>query len=229
MRLKKLGAALVVVAALGAVLASSAFAAATTTDVKWYTGAAPGTELSGSATAASEQVGASSFKTTVAGEAIELSSTNIECVECKIENSGGTAVGSGKLKFTGVTVSKPAGCSVASTITTKALKVKADYMISSVDYILFEPEAGAETGFATVELTGASCPIKTAIIPKGTVFVEAANATGTQAVEQEVASSEAINSTAGGSLHVGTETASLTGHAKFKLTGANAGVAFGTH
>ena len=45
MKLKKMGLALVAVLALGAVMASSAFAAATTTDVKWYTGAEPGTPL----------------------------------------------------------------------------------------------------------------------------------------------------------------------------------------
>lgn len=226
MRLKKLGVAMVVVTALFAVLASSAFAAAVTQDVVWYTGPQGSeTELSGSATATSEQVGESTFATTVAGEAIELHSTNIECIECSIENSGGTAVGSGKLKLTGVTVSKPVSCSTSSTITTKALSVKADYMIENTDYILFEPTAGSETGFATIELTGASCPIKTAIIPKGTLFVAAANATETQATSQEVSSSAAINSTAGGSLHVGTESASLTGKARFKLS---SGAAFGT-
>ena len=47
-RFRKLGGALVLVTAFGAALASSALAAATTTDVQWYTGASPGTLLSGS-------------------------------------------------------------------------------------------------------------------------------------------------------------------------------------
>ena len=226
MRLKKLGAALVVVAALGAVLASSAFAAATTTDVKWYTGASPGTELSGSAEAKTSQVGSSTFETTVSGVAIKLHSTNTECVECKIENSGGTAVGSGKAKFTGVTVQEPATCSVASSITTTKLTWKADYMIGTVNYILFEPAAGSTTAMATIELTGASCPIKTAIVPKGTVFVKMQNTTGTQAAEQKVNLSAAINTTAGGTLHVGEEPASMSAVTANRLA---SGSQFGTH
>ena len=226
MRLKKLGAALVVVAALGAVLASSALAAAVTEDVKWYTGAAPGTELSGTAAVTSEQVGEATMATTVSGQAIELHSTNVKCSGCIIENSGGTAIASGKVEFTGVTVAKPSGCGVASTITTKALKVKADYMIGSTAYTLVEPAAGSETGFATVELTGASCPIKTAIIPKGIVFCQWSNSTGTQATEHTASGSAAINSTAGGSLHVGTETLTVTGTMKGKLS---SGVAYGAH
>ena len=229
MRLKKLGAALVVVAALGAVLASSAFAAATTTDVQWYTGSGSGTLLSGSKTATSEQVGSATFATTVSGEAVVLHSTGINCEGCTIENSGSTAVGSGKLKFTGVTVEKPTGCSVASTIETNALSVQADWMIGTDNYIKFVPTAGEEKGFATVTLTGASCPIATSIIPKGSVFVQSANATGVQAVSQTVSSSKAINETAGGSLHVGTEAAWLEGSAAFSLTGEGAGLAFGTH
>ena len=228
MSLKKLGAVLVVVAALGAMLASSAFAAATTTDVKWYTGAAPGTELSGSETVSAEQLGVATFKTTVAATEIVIKATGVECVECKIENSAGKAVGSGKLKFLGVTVEKPAGCSVASTITTKALSIQADWMIGATNYVKFFPTAGEEAGFATIELTGASCAIKTAIIPKGSVFTQSVNPTGTLASPQQIASSATINSTAGGSLHVGTETASLTAETKFKLSGAKAGQTFGT-
>jgi hypothetical protein len=228
MRLKKLGAALVVVAALGAVLASGALAAATTSDATWRTGAS-GTVLSGSAGIASEQVGESTFATTVSGQAVELHSTNIECEGCTIENSGGTAVGAGKLVFTGVTVAKPAGCSVASTITTKALKVKADYMIETQNYILFEPSAGTETGFATIELTGLSCPIGAAIVPKGTLFTQSTWRTGFYTDEQEVESSSLDNGIAGGSLHVGTEAATLTGRVAFMLTGIYRKEAFGTH
>jgi hypothetical protein len=229
MRLKKLGTALVVVAALGAVLASSAFAAATTTDVQWYTGASPGTVLSGSETIAATQVGTSTFTAHVSGTAYELKATGINCVNCKIENSGGTAIGSGELEFTGVTVVQPVGCTTPSTFKTKPLSVTADWMIGTVNYVKFVPTAGPTTAFATINITG---PCATTLVPKGTVFVQSANATGTQAVEQQVSSSEAINTAAGGvagTLHVGTEFAALTGTVKFKMSGAKAGVAFGTH
>jgi len=229
MRLKKLGAALVVVAALGAVLASSAFAAAVTTDVKWYTGASPGTELTKKAPVTSVITEEGTFTTTVSGQAVELHSTGIECIECNIANEEGHAMGHGKLKFTGVTVAKPPNCTTTASITTKELVITPDYMIGTVDYVLFEPAAGPETGFASFELSGVGCPLSTTIIPKGTVFVKAANTTGTQAVEQEVSSSAAINAEAGGTLHVGTEAAALKGAAKFHLTGEFEGVAFGTH
>jgi hypothetical protein len=98
-------------------------------------------------------------------------------------------------------------------------------MIGTADYIKFVPTAGETAGFASFSLTGASCPLKTTIIPKGSVFVQSANATGTQASEQPATSSAAINSTAGGSLHVGTEVASLATTAVFKA----GGTLFGTH
>jgi hypothetical protein len=109
------------VAALGAVLASSAFAAATTTDVKWYTGPAPGTELVGSVAATVSQVGTGTFTTKVSGTEIVLHNTGVEWVGCKIENAGGAAVGSVQLKFGGVKVLKPGNCTTTSSITTKAL------------------------------------------------------------------------------------------------------------
>ena len=225
MRLKKLGATLVVVAAFGAVLAGSAFAAATTTDVLWYTGMSPGSVLGSPATVTSSQVGVSTFETTISSMTVEFHSTNIECVECKIENSGGTAVGHGKLKFTGVTLAKPSSCTTSSTITTNMLSLKADYMIGSVDYILFEPSAGPGSSFLPFTLSGIPCPISGTFSAKGTMFVEAEKTTGTQEPEQIVASSATINTTAGGSLHVGTPAASLAGEIKFSI----GGTPFGTH
>jgi len=243
MRLKKLGAALVVAAAIGAVLASNAFAVTTamTKDVQWYTGASPGTLLSGSQAMKVRAVGAGTFTTHVAGVKYVLESKKVSCVGCKIENSGGVAVGSGKLKFEEVSVEEPAGCSVASTIETNELSVTADWMGSkevenpvgskkfetvetATNYIKFVPTKGETTAFATVEITG--CASATSIVPKGTVFVESANATSTQAVEQEVKSSEAINAAAGGTLHVGTESAVLSASAIFETS---TGVPFGTH
>jgi hypothetical protein len=227
MRLKKLGAALVVVAALGAVAASSALAAATTTDVKWYTGASPGTVLSGSETLSATAVGTATFTTEVGSTKYVLEATGIECVECEIENVGGTADGSGHLKFTGVTVKEPAGCEVDSEIETTTLFVTADWMSGTTNYIEFEPILGSTHEFAIIEIT--TCALETILVPKGSVFVQSQNATGTQAVEQEVHSSAAINAAAGGSLKNGTKTASLMANAKFKMSGSKSGLAFGTH
>jgi hypothetical protein len=238
MRLKKLGAALVVVAALGAVLASSAFAeGAMQVPKQWYVGT-PGKLLSGSKTVNVKSAGGT-FTTEVGKTKYKLHSTGVSCVGCIIENSGGHAIGSGKLKFEGVTVEEPAGCSVASTIETASLSVTADWMESvlvenpetheletvttSTNYVKFVPTAGEATEFATVKITG--CALATTLVPKGSVFARTVNATGVLAAEQPVESSEAINATAGGNLHVGTKNASLTANATFTLA---SGEAFGT-
>jgi hypothetical protein len=229
-RLKKLGAALLVVAALGAIFASSALAAAVTEDVKWYTGAAPGAELVGAETIGATAVGAGTFATVVAGTAYKIQWNEIVCMGCEIENFAGSAIARGNLKFKNVAVVEPAGCEVAAEIETARLSVEADWMAAArtePNYWKFTPAAGAAFKVATVEIFG--CALAANLVPKGTFFVESANQTGVQAVEQEVRSSAAINAAAGGTLHVGVETAALSGNMKFKMTGKKAGLAFGTH
>jgi hypothetical protein len=222
MRLKKLGAALVVVVALGAVLASNAFAAAATEAKEWNVG---GSMLTGkSETVSSTAVGTATFETEVGSTKYVLTATGIDCVGCTIANTGSpsSATGTGHLKFTGVSVMEPAGCSVASEIETTELTVSADWMEGEKVYVKFTPAAGETKEFATVAITG--CALATTIVPKGTVFVEAANKTEKYEVEQEVHSSKTINEVAGGSLKVGTKNAVLTGRAKLKL---NSGAGFG--
>jgi hypothetical protein len=232
MNLKKFGTVLVVVLALGAVMASSAFAAATTTDTKWtWNGAVLG---EGSANAKTLTAGlVEGTKGVLASEigetALTLESTGLECIECKIENptGGGSATGTGKLKFTGITVASNPNCQVTGgSVTTNLLTVDPDYMISTTNYALFKPNTG--TAFATVPIvkkTGLTCPIAGNYIVSGTVFVQTQNATGVTARIQKVNSSGTINSTAGGSLTFGTKPATLTGEAFFD---AGAGNEFGT-
>lgn len=225
-RLVKLATALWVVAVLGAAQASSAFAAAVTGDVQWFTGALPGVALVGPETVGAAQVGAAKLKTAT----YEFTWTGTECVECTINNVGGKAVGAGKLKFNGVAVVKPAGCAGPAAITTKALTLEPDWMIEKTNYWKITPAAGPATAFATIEITG--CPQEGIVIPKGTAFFQTANATEVQALEQSATSSEAINtaaSGAAGALHIGAEAAELGLTAKFKMTGAKAGEVFGTH
>lgn len=194
---------------------------------QWYTGPAPGTLLSGSLAASASQTSPKAvLETEVSGQKVELEGAGTECVECKIENSGGVTVGSGELRFTGITVVSPAGCTVSSTFRTKLLSITADWMIGTVDYFKLVPAAGEENGVFTLELGGGeACPFSTAIIPKGSLFLRAENETGTQAVFQSVRSSAAINGTAGGRFHIGAHTASLEGTAVFTVAG---GVAYGT-
>ena len=153
MKLKKLGTALVVVLALGAVMVSSASAAAVTEDATWRTGAA-GTVLT--TVESVNTTGSGELVTEVGSTKLVLKATGLECLSCTVQNTGGTAVGAGKLKFTGVTVVTPAPCAVAGgSVTTTALNLKADYMgvagpTASNNAALFVPVEG--TRFATVEL-----------------------------------------------------------------------------
>lgn len=226
MRLKRLGAALLVAAAISVVIASNAFAAvAETLDVKWYTGSSPGTELTGSASLKSHSAGGS-FTTKVSGETIALNISNIECVECEIKNESLTAVGSGKLKFTGVTVSQPAGCTISPSITTETLKLQADWMRGTTNYWRFAPFVELSGKFMQFELAGSGCPVTTAIAPRGTVFFRTVSATGTQQLDQSMSTSEGENILAGGTLHVGAETASFFAFPDFELS---SGARFGTH
>lgn len=224
-RIKTLGAAAMVLTALCSLFAGSASAAAVTEDVKWFTGAGGAVELAAAENVSASQVGPASFHT----NGYEITWTGTECVGCKIEIVGGTAVGSGRLKFNGVTVTEPAGCSAPAAITTNALSLQADWMGGATNYWKFTPTAGAATAFATIEITG--CPQEAVLVPKGIVFFQTANATKVQAVEQEMTTSEAINTAASGAakaLHVGANAGELTLTLKFKMNRVPA-EAFGTH
>jgi hypothetical protein len=232
MKLKKLGMALVVICAFGAAMASSALAAAVTKDVPWTI---EKTALVGSETVTSS--GSGILISEVGTTKLELNSTGLECVGCSIENVGGvgtgSAIGKGKLKFTGVTVTKPATCAVeGGAVETLPLKIKADYMIGeTANYVLFEPEATTEPKFATFKLIkgSGSCPIAGTYSVTGSDYVKTNNATGVLEVSQGVTASGTINSEAGGELKLGEKKAELNGTAAFVLSGANKGKKFGTN
>jgi hypothetical protein len=227
MELKKFWIALFTVLALGAFTAGSASAAAVTEDVFWTL---EGAELTGSETVSS--TGSNEFAFSLGETPVVLKSTGLECLECSISNPGGKATGTGKLKFTGVTVTTPAACAVSGgAVTTFQLTVDPDWMIGSTNYILFKPVSG--TTFATVALvkgTG-SCPLAGEWIVAGEVFIKSRNATDVLAVEQTVDSSGAINKEASGKatpLTFGSKEAVLNGTGTFKLSGKNAGQKFAT-
>lgn len=232
MRVKKLGAALVVVAALGAAISSSALAAAVTQDVKWYTGSGSGVALgSTESVSVTQSYGRATFFVEIAGVEYELEWNNTECSGCTIYNSEGTAFGLGKLKFKGLTVLKPAGCHLAAgSSLTRGLILQADWMKAhgvEPNYWKFWSGVGVFTEFEFV-----GCPQALNIVPEGVVFFETENHTGVQAQEQIVTTSEAINTAANGAhgaLHVGTSAAELTIALKFIMTGAHVGEPFGTH
>jgi hypothetical protein len=204
-------------------MASTALAAAVTEDVQWYT--AGGTLLSGS-----ETVGPSGeLVTEIAGTKLRLTANGVECLSCVIENSGGVAVGHGKVRLTGVTVTQPATCAVeGGAVTTNATNVKPDYMIGSSSFVKFEPTEG--TSFATLKLikgTG-SCALSGTYSVTGSAFAKADNTTGTFSVSQIFSTSGAINAEAGGELLLGSKKVEVTGAIPISMTGARAGTTFAT-
>lgn len=81
----KLGMALLAALAVGAVMTSSALAAATTPDVQWYTAASPGTLLSGSESTTAS--GKTPLLSEVAGTPLEIE-FELDCIGCTIKNEG---------------------------------------------------------------------------------------------------------------------------------------------
>ena len=160
MNVKRLLLALTAVAMFAAVMANSA-SATMTTGGEWYIGAtAPGTTLAKEprwenekkpSTAASGNMNgeAKLILTGTVGESgtpVKLTATGVECIEATIFNEGGAGKDSGKLKFTGVTVSEPANCDVlGGEIETNELKTEL-YMDSGSTHAFdkFEPARSDE-------------------------------------------------------------------------------------
>jgi hypothetical protein len=244
--------ALLALLALSAIGASSASALATTSPAKWWTKKG-GVEavLSGS-----QEIGCSLHPGTTATlnsevgsptpQPVELSATGMECLGATIENKKVTekpelvAFGTGKIKFTGVTVTKPAGCVAEEPtggvghVTTNQLNVHADFMDgpSGAEKAVqqFIPTAGVGAAFASFRLenaTGKTCPVAGLYAVKGTLYTNAAETnpagtlkeldTGFFKATQLAAISPAIETTDGGGLTIGSKAANLTGIGAFSL------------
>ena len=243
MRFKKLGLAIAVVGALGAILASSAFATMETEEVEWYTGNPLTTTLtSDTAVTLTKALHLhegvtdenATFFVTVGANKYWLKATGVECVGCKITNGTTNpekAMAKGKIKFTGVTVLSPStACKggangVVGTVETKELTAHADWMekgIKEKGFVRFEPTAGATTTFVTVEITG--CGFETTLPVKGVVFCEAKEPTGKAATSQGCTFSEAVHKTTESTLNVSGSTAILEGGAVASIGGTPFGV-----
>jgi hypothetical protein len=250
MSLKRFGLSLAAVMILGAVLASSAFATAETKPSRWYVNgvglnAAQKANVTCKGTERVGQVaGEGNLKlvSKVLGEEFVITGTGIECLphvttetNARIEQTGEGTVANpyvaedfGKFKFTGLTVSKPAGCKVPTSITTEALKSEI-YMEGTNVYDKFVP-----TGefFAKVPITG--CAIESTPKVTGSSFALAQhvnaegktvnNLTGEEFVSQMLTSSAAIETAAGGTLKLGPEPATLSATVDNELT---SGLKFG--
>jgi hypothetical protein len=148
---------------------------------------------------------------------------------CEINSEGGKDHGAGALTFTGVSVVEPAGCTVASELTTNPLT---DELImdpsggtATFDKFLTDKNAeGKEVPFITIKVSG--CAAAGSYPVKGTQ-VGRTNDTGVSAASQPLTFNATEQKTGGGTLSLGSETATLTGSATNTLSGANAGKPWG--
>jgi hypothetical protein len=242
MRLKKMLVALVACMALTAVAANAAQAA-----LHWTVNG--GTTLAGpeTVTVGTDGPGAGAWllSGTTLGTTVELTAENVECGTvggCTIQGAGAST---GTLKYTGVTVMKPAGCSAgnpgktAGSITTAALKdqVKMDKKVagSTVVFDEFLPSSG--TTFVEIEFSGATCTLAEISLPvKGQAEGETGhtvsgvftpNTTGQEFSPQLLRFGSAQQTTGEGALTLGTGAVTLTGIASNTLSGTHAGQTFG--
>jgi hypothetical protein len=222
MILKRLGVACVASLALTAVFASSAFATASTTNGHWKVA---GTQLTSGQTKELKCSAAENFvlKVPLTGAEAEIKATALECPATDvIKQEGEHAIATGTLKFSGITLVKPAGCITGASITTKALTAKI-YMEGATVYMLFEPTAGPTGTFMSFLLEG--CAYEGLYPLKGTLFAQSTNATGVEAVNQPLTFSAAIQGTAGGSL-TWTSNATINGKSNNELV---SGSTFSVH
>jgi hypothetical protein len=244
--------ALLALLALSALGASSASALATTTPAKWFTKVGSvESQLVGA-----ETINCSLHPGTIAtlksevglpAQVLEIDATGMECLSATIENKKVTekpetvAFGTGKIKFTGVTVTKPAGCQVEDStggvghITTNQLNVHADFMDgpSGAEKAVqqFIPTAGVGAALAIFRLEnkpGQVCPVAGLFAVKGTAFTNAAETnpagtlkeigTGVYKTTQLAAISPPIETTDGGGLTIGAKAAELTAVGAYTLS-----------
>jgi hypothetical protein len=206
MCLKRFSVIMASVALLGAVIASSA-SASVTTGGSWYeegVGKLPANTHTAVKCEAEGKLRLVGFVGTTKVP-ITLTAAGVECLEASIFNDeNGAATDQGRLRFTGVTVDTPPTCSVENgTVETNNLHTELymDSANTSIAFDKFEPASGI-TNLAIVPLIGAECPITGRKVARGSVYGQAVNATGVQAVNQPLRFGKGVDETATGSLNL---------------------------
>jgi hypothetical protein len=213
MNFKKLGVALLVVFALSAVSADSVLATAVESTGSWSEGGTPLKEPVGVLCDLPVNPPSGTLVTTVEATAVELKWTGLTCPESQLYNESSKAKAKATLKFSGVTVVKPAGCAVSGgSITTAALAGQV-FMEGSKALLRYAPASGST--FATFKI--GECAIAGSYTVKGSEFGEMANPTGVVESSQVLKFSGAINSAAGGSLTAGGNPVVITEQPTVKL------------
>jgi hypothetical protein len=162
------------------------------------------------------------------GQHFELTATTLTSAgwggvgSATIEQSGASAKARGRLSFSGLTVDKPAGCTVTEPIVFKDLTTEVvEYGSFENAYVKFFPEEG-ET-LATIVVKG--CAVAGSYPLKGTFYGEGSK-WGQELTSQPLSFSPAINVMLSGSLTLGSNPAIFTAHGENHLA---SGQKFGAH
>ncbi len=220
-RLRHLGIALAISLTSLAILASTAFATASTDLGQWYVGgSALAVGSTANATCALKSGTSATIVGVIATQPIEIKATGVNCINWKIKEtqvSGqNMAVGEGQLEFTGITVVTPlctftVGGAMSTTLKTTELQESVQ-MEGTTTYLKLAPVSGTE--IAKFELTS-GCSGTHKLV--GTAFGKTSPTTTSTALQPAVFSGS-INETAGGGLGIDTNTATLAAEMNFSLT-----------
>jgi hypothetical protein len=207
-------------------LAFAFIAAPRASAAEWKAGGAP---LIGSATYSTTAAGPFTLNAMFPSETeVALTATGVESIGSSIANGGseGRATATGKLKFSGVTISGVPNCKVSGgTVETKALAME-PIVKGGKTYESFKPAEGETFWTVKIEKTTGSCPIAGSYSLQGSFFAQI-EAAATEQVTHAFAFSAAIQKEAGGSLKFGGGgPASFSGSLNETLTGTHAGQAW---
>jgi hypothetical protein len=207
-----------------AFVALTAVVAQTASAATWTTGSTFTNGQTETLKTAAPLMGTMVYTWTISGLAVELTAEKLEIIEGKIKQNGTTAEFTGKAKFSGLKLDKPAGCSPPASITTAALTGSVFQAGSPAKtYIKVQPASG--TTFATITTTGTCAIAGTAFkVTTSSYFCGETNSLGTMAVLQRVTVSPTVLTACGGNLSTGGNPATLTGEATVEVS---SGVSWG--
>jgi hypothetical protein len=226
-------AALAIFAALAA-FAGSAFAAATTAKAEWYTGTKEGSVATTTGSSALTAAASGKLELTVPflGTPVIFQTGTASCVECTITNESalkpGVATGTGRLLFSGVTITSPPGiCRVKEgKIASSLLSFEAHYMAGERWFLRIAPASGETALTLNIEaIPGHMCTINSPNTPiNGVNFGEFKAKTSSFATEQPVLFSAPISELGGSHWSFFGESVSLAGTLNLQVGGLYFGV-----
>ncbi|HEY2478518.1 MAG TPA: hypothetical protein VGI17_07295 [Solirubrobacterales bacterium] len=214
-----------------AVLASNAYAAATTNKAEWYTGSTF-TTLTGKQVLTASAAEKIELAFPFGGLAIKMRANSASCIECSITNEAsghlGVATGTGRLLFSEAFFLEATTCKFKEDkITSQPLLFEAHYTEGERWLVKISPVSGETDLTLNIEANkpGDICPFEGSGTPvKGANFGEFKSKTGVFAVEQPVNFSLPISEEAGSNWTFGSQRFAVTGTLNLKAGGNTFGV-----